>query len=68
MLRYRVTAACVPVKAARGGILGGPGLVTVYRGGFLPLSADPESVARLLRKGMVEEVDVPAESVTGGVA
>lgn len=60
--RYRVTAPCVSARAP-GSVMADRGawtIRTLYRDDLLPEGAHPDDVARLLRKGMVEPIEVRA--------
>ena len=59
--RYRVTAPYVTVRT---GTLGGPaGLHGFHRDALLPWDVSGEDVARLVRKGLVEEVEGDGSAV-----
>lgn len=61
--RYRVSAEYITIKvagsigSALAGARGGYSILSFYRGAVLPSSAHPDSVARLLRAGMIEPVE-----------
>lgn len=61
---YRVTAAYVTVKMPSGGLVpnarSAMAMVGFYKDAILPGTVEPESLARLVAKGMVEAVETGA--------
>lgn len=62
MTAYRVTAPYVTVKV-RNDLAGGLNTLGFFTGAVLPAATDKDDAARLLRKGMIEEVAAPAADV-----